>query len=70
MILVLRFLVDSFSAAGFAQTSIWSGSVGVTQPRCVAFLATAKRVAFELGLPSLGKDVSFQVRQDLRIGEK
>nr|XP_016445631.1 PREDICTED: LOW QUALITY PROTEIN: ATP-dependent RNA helicase DEAH13-like [Nicotiana tabacum] len=44
------------------------GIVGVTQPRRVAVLATAKRVAFELGF-SLGKEVGFQVRHDRRIGE-
>lgn len=40
----------------------------MTQPRRVAVLATAKRVAFELGL-HLGKEVGFQVRHDKRIGE-
>lgn len=40
----------------------------MTQPRRVAVLATAKRVAFELGF-SLGKEVGFQVRHDRRIGE-
>lgn len=42
--------------------------IGVTQPRRVAVLATAKRVAFELGL-RLGKEVGFQVRYDKRIGD-
>ncbi|CAA0828231.1 RNA helicase family protein [Striga hermonthica] len=42
--------------------------IGVTQPRRVAVLATAKRVAFELGL-RLGKEVGFQVRHDRRVGE-
>lgn len=41
--------------------------IGVTQPRRVAVLATAKRVAFELGL-HLGKEVGFQVRHDKMIG--
>ena len=40
----------------------------MTQPRRVAVLATAKRVAFELGLP-LGKEVGFQVRHDKKIGD-
>ncbi|XP_070034148.1 ATP-dependent RNA helicase DEAH13 isoform X2 [Nicotiana tomentosiformis] len=44
------------------------GIIGVTQPRRVAVLATAKRVAFELGF-SLGKEVGFQVRHDRRIGD-
>ncbi|MCI07275.1 putative ATP-dependent RNA helicase DHR1-like, partial [Trifolium medium] len=33
-----------------------SGVIGVTQPRRVAVLATAKRVAYELGV-RLGKEV-------------
>ncbi|KAH9719040.1 ATP-dependent rna helicase dhx37-related [Citrus sinensis] len=45
-----------------------SGRIGVTQPRRVAVLATAKRVAFELGL-HLGKEVGFQVRHDKKIGD-
>lgn len=44
------------------------GIIGVTQPRRVAVLATAKRVAFELGL-RLGKEVGFQVRHDRKVGE-
>lgn len=44
------------------------GVIGVTQPRRVAVLATAKRVAFEMGL-RLGKEVGFQVRHDRRIGD-
>ncbi|MQL72118.1 hypothetical protein Taro_004448 [Colocasia esculenta] len=35
------------------------GMIGVTQPRRVAVLATAKRVSFELGI-HLGKEVGFQ----------
>ncbi|KAK3004680.1 hypothetical protein RJ639_018706 [Escallonia herrerae] len=56
--------------AGFGskQCSVKSGVIGVTQPRRVAVLATAKRVAFELGL-RLGKEVGFQVRHDRRIGD-
>lgn len=40
----------------------------MTQPRRVAVLSTAKRVAFELGL-RLGKEVGFQVRHDKMIGD-
>ncbi|CAK9133268.1 unnamed protein product [Ilex paraguariensis] len=56
--------------AGFGsnQCSVRSGIIGVTQPRRVAVLATAKRVAFELGL-RLGKQVGFQVRHDKRAGD-
>ena len=38
-----------------------SGAVGVTQPRRVAVLSTAKRIADELNT-SVGKQVGFQVR--------
>ncbi|KAL4312638.1 hypothetical protein GQ457_01G054020 [Hibiscus cannabinus] len=57
--------------AGFAssQSTIRSGVIGVTQPRRVAVLATAKRVAFELGL-HLGKEVGFQVRHDKKFGDR
>ncbi|KAK1428153.1 hypothetical protein QVD17_16981 [Tagetes erecta] len=56
--------------AGFGSKSCSdrSGIIGVTQPRRVAVLATARRVAFELGL-GLGKEVGFQVRHDKRIGD-
>ncbi|KAL3499521.1 hypothetical protein ACH5RR_038614 [Cinchona calisaya] len=56
--------------AGFGSrhSNIRGGIIGVTQPRRVAVLATAKRVAFELGL-HLGKEVGFQVRHDKRVGE-
>ncbi|XP_031287985.1 ATP-dependent RNA helicase DEAH13 isoform X2 [Pistacia vera] len=56
--------------AGFGsnQCSNRCGIIGVTQPRRVAVLATAKRVAFELGL-HLGKEVGFQVRHDKKIGD-
>ncbi|XP_068320330.1 ATP-dependent RNA helicase DEAH13-like [Pyrus communis] len=53
---------------GSSSSSARSGIIGVTQPRRVAVLATAKRVAYELGL-HLGKEVGFQVRYDKRIGE-
>ncbi|XP_020535041.1 ATP-dependent RNA helicase DEAH13 isoform X2 [Jatropha curcas] len=56
--------------AGFGsnQSVARGGIIGVTQPRRVAVLATARRVAFELGL-QLGKEVGFQVRHDKRIGD-
>ncbi|KAJ8444006.1 hypothetical protein Cgig2_020852 [Carnegiea gigantea] len=56
--------------AGYGSTkcSMRSGVIGVTQPRRVAVLSTAKRVAYELGL-RLGKEVGFQVRHDKKIGE-
>ncbi|XP_068656047.1 ATP-dependent RNA helicase DEAH13 [Aristolochia californica] len=55
--------------AGFGSNSCTGkqGIIGVTQPRRVAVLATAKRVAYELGL-GLGKEVGFQVRHDKLIG--
>lgn len=55
--------------AGFGsrQCVARGGIIGVTQPRRVAVLATAKRVAHELGL-SLGREVGFQVRYDKKIG--
>ncbi|XP_051118687.1 ATP-dependent RNA helicase DEAH13 [Andrographis paniculata] len=56
--------------AGFGSNHLKprGGIIGVTQPRRVAVLATAKRVAFELGL-QLGREVGFQVRHDRRVGE-
>lgn len=51
--------------AGYGSSK---GVIGVTQPRRVAVLATAKRVAYELGF-RLGKEVGFQVRYDKKIGE-
>ncbi|KAK9068970.1 hypothetical protein SSX86_013086 [Deinandra increscens subsp. villosa] len=57
--------------AGFGSKnhSTRSGIIGVTQPRRVAVYATAERVAKELGV-KLGKEVGFQVRHDMRIGDK
>ncbi|KAI4354890.1 hypothetical protein L6164_003715 [Bauhinia variegata] len=54
---------------GSSKSTIHSGIIGVTQPRRVAVLATAKRVAFELGL-HLGKEVGFQVRYDKKVGDR
>lgn len=64
---IFQFLYE----AGFGsnQSTLRSGVIGVTQPRRVAVLATAKRVAFELGV-HLGKEVGFQVRHDKKIGER
>ncbi|KAI3860276.1 hypothetical protein MKX03_030957, partial [Papaver bracteatum] len=52
---------------GSSKSGLQNGIIGVTQPRRVAVLATAKRVAYELGL-TLGKEVGFQVRHDRRLG--
>ncbi|KAL0435922.1 UNVERIFIED_CONTAM: ATP-dependent RNA helicase DEAH13 [Sesamum radiatum] len=56
--------------AGFGSNHLTTrgGIIGVTQPRRVAVLATARRVAYELG-HQLGKEVGFQVRHDRRVGE-
>lgn len=63
---IFQFLYE----AGFGSSQLGgkSGIIGVTQPRRVAVLATAKRVAYELGL-HLGKEVGFQVRYDKKIGD-
>ena len=63
---MLQFLYEAGFGSKLCNTR--SGVIGVTQPRRVAVLATARRVAFELGL-RLGKEVGFQVRYDKRIGE-
>ena len=62
---ILKFLYEA--GYGSRQNVARSGIIGVTQPRRVAVLATARRVAYELGL-SLGKEVGFQVRYDKKIG--
>ncbi|CAN6899424.1 unnamed protein product [Brassica oleracea var. botrytis] len=56
--------------AGFGSKrfSSRSGVIGITQPRCVAVLATATRVAHELGV-RLRRVVVFQVRHDKKIGK-
>ncbi|KAK9104565.1 hypothetical protein Scep_021409 [Stephania cephalantha] len=62
---VPQFLYEAgYGSSNFNATK---GIIGITQPRRVAVLATAKRVAFELGL-HLGKEVGFQVRHDRRVG--
>lgn len=63
---ILQFLYEA--GFGSTQSITRSGIIGITQPRRVAVLATAKRVAYELGL-SLGKEVGFQVRYDKKIGD-
>ncbi|KAI0499537.1 hypothetical protein KFK09_017741 [Dendrobium nobile] len=52
---------------GSSNQSGRKGIIGITQPRRVAVLATAKRVSYELGL-QLGKGIGFQVRHDKMIG--
>ncbi|ERM99068.1 hypothetical protein AMTR_s00101p00092980 [Amborella trichopoda] len=56
--------------AGFGSSNCITkkGMIGVTQPRRVAVLATAKRVSYELGV-RLGREVGFQVRHDRRMGD-
>lgn len=66
LVYVLQFLFET--GFGSSRSCLRSGIIGVTQPRRVAVLATAKRVAYELGL-HLGKEVGFQVRFDKKIGE-
>lgn len=63
---MLQFLYEA--GYGSSIRSDRNGLIGVTQPRRVAVLATAKRVSFELGL-SLGKEIGFQVRHDKMIGK-
>ncbi|KAF6136462.1 hypothetical protein GIB67_035021 [Kingdonia uniflora] len=53
---------------GSSKSGTKSGIIGVTQPRRIAVLATARRVAFELGL-HLGKEVGYQIRHDKMIGD-
>ena len=47
--------------AGYGDPRGVPGMIGCTQPRRVAAITTAKRVALELNLP-LGKEVGYQVR--------
>lgn len=63
---IFQFLYEA--GYGSNHSNACGGIIGVTQPRRVAVLATAKRVAFELGV-HLGKEVGFQVRHDRRIGD-
>jgi len=63
---IYQFLYEA--GYGSSKFHARSGIIGVTQPRRVVVLATAKRVAYELGV-RLGKEVGFQVRYDKKIGE-
>ncbi|CAA6665351.1 unnamed protein product [Spirodela intermedia] len=63
---VPQFLYES--GYGSRGSSNRKGKIGITLPRRVAVLATAKRVSHELNLP-LGKDVGYQVRHEKKIGE-
>jgi hypothetical protein len=61
----LQFLFEA--GYGSKECAAHPGTIGVTQPRRVAALATARRVAEELGV-KLGEEVGFQVRYDRRVG--
>ncbi|XP_021763228.1 ATP-dependent RNA helicase DEAH13-like [Chenopodium quinoa] len=53
---------------GSGECSMKGGVIGVTQPRRVAVLSTARRVAYELGL-TFGKEVGFQVKHEKGYGD-
>eukprot|EP00775_Hariotina_reticulata_P011104 gene11104-11258_t len=62
---VPQFLLEAgFGCAEFPEKS---GAICVTQPRRVAAISTAERVAAELGV-KLGTLVGYQVRHDRRVG--
>jgi ATP-dependent RNA helicase DHX37/DHR1 len=46
-----------------------AGGIAVTQPRRVAAVATARRVAEELGVDLGGSTVGYTVRHDVKLGE-
>lgn len=52
---------------GSSNSNDRKGIIGITQPRRVSVLATAKRVSYEMGL-NLGKEIGFQVRHNRVIG--
>jgi ATP-dependent RNA helicase DHX37/DHR1 len=54
--------------AGYGHEEGVPGMIGCTQPRRVAAITTAKRIAKELNMP-LGKQVGFQVRYEKRIAK-
>uniref|UniRef100_A0A0A9FRX4 RNA helicase n=1 Tax=Arundo donax TaxID=35708 RepID=A0A0A9FRX4_ARUDO len=54
---------------GTSEQADRKGIIGITQPRRVAVLTTARRVSYELGL-ELGREVGFQVRHDQMIGSE
>eukprot|EP00798_Chlamydomonas_sp_ICE-L_P031096 gene31095-6225_t len=63
---VPQFLLEA--GYGWSQFPERSGSIGVTQPRRVAAVSTAARVASELG-EQLGQTVGYQVRYDRVVGK-
>ncbi|KAG6556004.1 hypothetical protein Mapa_001944 [Marchantia paleacea] len=64
---VPQFLYEAGYGSGLDNER--GGMIGVTQPRRVAVLGTARRVAHELNV-QLGREVGFQVRHDRKLGEK
>lgn len=66
-IYVLQFLYEA--GFGSSDRADRKGMIGITQPRRVAVLATARRVSYELGL-KLGREVGFQVRHDRKVGSE
>ncbi|KAL2631648.1 hypothetical protein R1flu_016334 [Riccia fluitans] len=64
---VPQFLYEAGYGSG--RNNERGGMIGVTQPRRVAVLGTARRVAHELNV-NLGQEVGFQVRHDRKLGEK
>ncbi|EGG19093.1 DEAD/DEAH box helicase [Cavenderia fasciculata] len=61
---VPQFLYES--GFGHQESEYFPGLVGVTQPRRVAAVSTAKRVAEELNV-EFGKEVGYQIRYDKQI---
>jgi ATP-dependent RNA helicase DHX37/DHR1 len=64
---VVQFLYEA--GFGTSDRADRKGMIGITQPRRVAVLATARRVSYELGL-KLGREVGFQVRHDRKVGSE
>lgn len=64
---VPQFLLEAgFGCKEFAERS---GMIGVTQPRRVAAVSTAERVAEEVGVSASGQGlVGYQVRYDKQVG--
>eukprot|EP00873_Tetraselmis_striata_P022552 jgi/Tetstr1/442816/TSEL_030900.t1 len=63
---VPQFLLEAgFGCPDFPESA---GLIGVTQPRRVAAISTATRVAYELG-SAIGETVGYQVRYDKSVGE-
>eukprot|EP00656_Telonema_subtile_P058508 TRINITY_DN9928_c0_g2_i1.p1 TRINITY_DN9928_c0_g2~~TRINITY_DN9928_c0_g2_i1.p1 ORF type:complete len:644 (-),score=195.98 TRINITY_DN9928_c0_g2_i1:87-2018(-) len=61
-----QFLYEAGYSSASSETS---GMIGVTQPRRVAAMSTAKRVAVELNV-KFGHEVAYQVRHDKNVGKK